>query len=121
MKISFTIADSAPPEEKLYRLYFHYIWPFYVKNRCDLIQTAKESGLRLYIVKQQFRYNPFIVKKLLKEASHIYKIRNKKSKLELMIESMIIRSKNPKQSLAYRYGTDKVKKEIDVIVERNVK
>lgn len=121
MILTLNLKSTVSPQNRINKLWSIYLWYFYEKNKFNIVKAAEEAGVKVYFFKNQLRLNPMLVRKSLQSTKKIYRVRNEKSKLELLIEDMLVKSKDPRSTSAYKYGTFKTRREIDIILENNNK
>lgn len=105
-------------KDRLNKFWFEYLWYYYEKNNFDVIPSAKEAGVKVYFFRQHMNKNSLFVKKIMGNCKNISRLRREKSELELNIESILDRGKDPREISFYKYGSPRDRKKVDAIIKK---
>jgi hypothetical protein len=120
MIIHIKLDTSLDPEDRINKFWFEYLWFYYEKNNFDIIPSAKEAGVKVYFFRQHMNRNSLFIKKIMGNCKNISGLRREKSELELNIESILVKGKDPRETSFYKYGSPRDRQKVDAIIKKNL-
>ncbi len=118
MIIHIKLDTSLDPEERIKKFWFEYLWFYYEKNNFDIIPSAKEAGVKVYFFRQHMNRNSLFIKKIMGNCKNISGLRKEKGELELNIESILDRGKDPREISFYKFGSPRDRQKVDDIIKK---
>lgn len=118
MIIHVKLDSSLNAKDRLDKFWFEYLWYYYEKNNFDITPSAKEAGVKVYFFRQHMNKNSLFVKKIMGNCKKISELRMEKSKLELNIELILDKNKDPRETSFYKYGSAKDREKVDAIIKK---